>query len=103
MGRKIFGISAAALIGATALAFAQLDGKFEEAQKFVAAAKNAGKTIVVPGKVLATGVAGAKIEVACISCSAAARQKIVKAGGKVISIKQLAQAKPEASKMVIIA
>ncbi len=69
----------------------------------VAAAKNAGKTIVVPGKVLATGVAGAKIEVACLSCSAAARQKIVKAGGKVLSIKQLAAAKPEAGKMVIIA
>lgn len=68
-----------------------------------AAAKNAGKTIVVPGKVLATGVAGGKIEVACLSCSAAARQKIVKAGGKVLSIKQLASAKPEAKTMVIIA
>ena len=66
------------------------------------AAKNGGKTLVVPGKVLATGVAGPKIEVACLSCSATARQKIVKAGGKVLTIKQLAAAKPAPKTMVII-
>ncbi len=67
-----------------------------------AAKKNAGKTLVVPGKVLATGDAPEKTEVACLSCSGSAREKIAKAGGKVISIKELASEKIEPGKVVIV-
>ncbi len=67
-----------------------------------AAGKNAGKTLVVAGKVLATGEATGKMEVACISCSAAAKQKIINAGGKVMGIGELLSTSPDAGKVVII-
>ena len=67
-----------------------------------AAKRNSGKMLVVAGKVLATGDASGKIEVACIACSATARQKITKAGGEVLSIKEFISSKPAANKMVII-
>ncbi|MCR4368341.1 MAG: uL15 family ribosomal protein, partial [archaeon] len=47
------------------------------------AKKNPGKTIAVPGKVLATGEVEGKLVIACLDCSQAARKKIEAAKGKV--------------------
>ena len=66
------------------------------------AKSNSGKILVVPGKVIASGDAKSKIEVACMNCSKSARQKIENAGGKIMTIEELCEAKPAASKMVII-
>ena len=66
------------------------------------AGKNAGKTFVVPGKVLSTGSLNSKIEVACLSCSEKAAEKIVALKGKVVPLRKLIELNPEAGKMVIV-
>ncbi len=66
------------------------------------ALKNAGRVLVVPGKILSKGDVAGKIEVACFSCSKKAKEKIGKAGGKVMSLKELIESKTEPSKMVIV-
>ena len=63
---------------------------------------NAGKVLVVPGKVLAKGNAETIIEVACLACSGKARREIENAKGKVMSFKELLASKPHADKMVIV-
>ncbi|VVC00581.1 50S ribosomal protein L18e [uncultured archaeon] len=68
----------------------------------VVAAANKGKILVVPGKVLSAGESAKGIEVACLSCSKAARDKITKAGGKVMGIMELIESKASASKVVIV-
>ena len=64
---------------------------------------NPGKILVVPGKVLAKGIADTKIDVACLACSAQARVEIAKAKGKVMSLKELIASKTGADKLVITA
>lgn len=54
-----------------------------------------GETIVVPGKVLAAGEISKKITVAAYSFSEAAAKAIVAAGGKTLSIEELAAANPK--------
>ena len=66
------------------------------------AKKNSSKILVVPGKILGAGDANGKIEVACMGCSSTAKRKILKAGGKVLGIKELLASKPAASKVVIV-
>ncbi|PIN85823.1 MAG: 50S ribosomal protein L18e [Candidatus Diapherotrites archaeon CG11_big_fil_rev_8_21_14_0_20_37_9] len=66
------------------------------------AKKNKGKILVVPGKVLGTGSIDEVIEVACLSCSDSAREKIESMEGKVIELSSLVNSKTEAKKMVII-
>ncbi len=66
------------------------------------AGKNEGKIFVVPGKVLSKGSIAHKIEVACLACSEKARQKIMGAKGKVMTLNQLIEESPGADKMVII-
>lgn len=66
------------------------------------AKKNKGKTLVVPGKVIAAGDATEKMEVACIACSQGAKKKIAKTGGKVLTISGLLAEKAEAKKLVIV-
>lgn len=54
-----------------------------------------GETIIVPGKVLAAGSISKKITVAAYSFSAAAAKAIAEAGGKTMSIEELADANPK--------
>jgi len=65
-------------------------------------ARAAGKELVVPGKVLGSGEAGKAVTVAALSFSASARQKIVKAGGKALSIKELVESNPTGKGVLII-
>ena len=62
--------------------------------KFERYAKD-GETIIVPGKVLAAGEISKKITVAAYSFSEAAAKAIVAAGGKTLSIEELADANPK--------
>lgn len=61
-----------------------------------------GETIVVPGKVLGVGELGKKVEVAALSFSNDAKEKILAAKGKVMTIKELLQKNPEAKKVRIL-
>jgi len=66
------------------------------------AKKQKDKIFVVPGKVLSMGEVEEKINVACLDCSKRARDKIEKQKGKVILLKDLIEAKPKESTMVIV-
>ncbi len=68
----------------------------------VLAKKNEGCILVVPGKVLATGSADTKIDVACFACSEKARKTIHGAKGKVMNLKELIESKTASNKMVIV-
>ena len=54
-----------------------------------------GDVIVIPGKVLAAGSIAKKVTVAAYSFSEAAAKAIVAAGGKTLSIEELADANPK--------
>ncbi|MBI4983254.1 50S ribosomal protein L18e [Candidatus Woesearchaeota archaeon] len=54
-----------------------------------------GETILVPGKVLSVGELNKKVEVAAISFSAEAKQKILSAKGKTLTIHELLHKNPE--------
>ena len=54
-----------------------------------------GETILVPGKVLAAGSISRKVTVAAYSFSDAAAKAIVAAGGKTLSIEELAKENPK--------
>ncbi len=58
-------------------------------------------TALIPGKVLSTGESS-KITVAAFAFSAKAREKIVKAGGKTISLQQLLETNPSGKDVSII-
>lgn len=64
---------------------------------------DAGSVVVVPGKVLGTGNMDHKITLCAFSLSQSAATKIVDAGGKIISMKELIEKFPEGSKVKIIA
>jgi len=53
-----------------------------------------GSTIVVPGKVLAAGKLNHVISVAAFKFSAAARRKIMAAGGNALTVQQLLEQNP---------
>ncbi|MFA6460965.1 MAG: 50S ribosomal protein L18e [Candidatus Woesearchaeota archaeon] len=61
-----------------------------------------GETILVPGKVLSMGELKKKVDVAAMSFSAEAKQKIVEAKGKVWSISELLHKNPEGKKVRIL-
>ncbi len=54
-----------------------------------------GETVVVPGKVLSVGSISKKVDVAAVSFSAQARQKIEGARGKALSIQELLSMHPD--------
>jgi len=54
-----------------------------------------GETVVVPGKVLAAGKLSRSVTVAAFKFSAAAKRKIVTAGGRVVKLEDLIKEKPE--------
>ncbi len=56
---------------------------------------NNGETIIVPGKVLGTGIITKKVTVVGFSASETAIKKITKAGGKFIKISEYIAGKPE--------
>ena len=56
---------------------------------------NEGETIVVPGKVLAAGRIDKKVTVAAYSFSEAAAKAIVAAGGKTLTLEELAKSNPK--------
>ena len=60
------------------------------------------ETVVVPGKVLGSGVLTHRVNVAALSCSRQAREKIEEAGGKYLTIPALIQENPEGSGIRII-
>jgi len=61
-----------------------------------------GETIIVPGKVLSVGEMEKKIDVAAVNFSLDAKNKIEKANGKAMSIKELLQSNPEGKKVRIL-
>ena len=54
-----------------------------------------GDTVIVPGKVLNVGELSKKVDVVAMQISASAREKIEKANGTVLTIKELLQKNPE--------
>ncbi len=63
---------------------------------------NDGDVVVIPGKLLGGGVIHKKVTVAVFKCSKSAYEKIVSAGGKVISIPELVRMNPKGSHVKII-
>ena len=61
-----------------------------------------GEIIAVPGKVLGDGVLNHNITIAALSFSKDAKSKIEKAGGKVMSISELASKHPDAKGVKIL-
>lgn len=64
---------------------------------------NEGETILVPGKVLSYGNITKRLTVSAFGFSKAAIQKIEKAGGKIITIRELIKENPKGSKVRIMA
>ena len=64
---------------------------------------NDGETILVPGKVLSYGNIAKKLKVSALAFSKAAKEKIEKAGGKTLTLRELVKENPKGSKVRIIA
>ncbi len=62
-----------------------------------------GDVVVVPGKVLGEGRITKSVTVAALSFSESARRKIAEAGGKAVSLVELAQENPRGSGVKILA
>jgi len=65
------------------------------------AAKNKGKTLVVPGKVLASGELETEAIVSALAFSDKAREKLARKG-KTMTIRELVESGEKAEKMVIV-
>ena len=61
-----------------------------------------GQTILVPGKVLGIGELNKKVSIAAYSFSKGAAEKIAKAGGKALHIKEMVAKNPQGSGIVIM-
>jgi large subunit ribosomal protein L18e len=61
-----------------------------------------GNVVIVPGKVLAAGKIDRPVTVAAFNFSAKAREKIIRAGGKAISIGELLESNPDGSGIIIM-
>lgn len=62
----------------------------------------AGETVLVPGKVLSVGNLTKPVQVAAMSFSQGAREKIQQARGKILSIEELLRQNPEGKKVRIL-
>jgi len=62
----------------------------------------AGLTVVVPGKVLSSGVITKKVHVVAFQFSEAAAKKIAKAGGSVSTFAEYIKKNPEGTKVQIL-
>ncbi|MEK6923462.1 MAG: 50S ribosomal protein L18e [Nanoarchaeota archaeon] len=63
---------------------------------------NEGDTILVPGKVLSAGELSKKLNVAAWNFSEKAAEKVVKAGGKVMTISELVEKNPKGTNVRIL-
>lgn len=63
---------------------------------------NDGETALVPGKLLAAGELTKRVDVAAYAFSESARAKVQAAGGKCLSIEELAKANPKGTKVRIV-
>jgi large subunit ribosomal protein L18e len=61
-----------------------------------------GETVAVPGKILGTGTIEHKITVAAINFSKEAKDKILNAGGKCLTIDDLSKANPKGTKIKLM-
>jgi large subunit ribosomal protein L18e len=61
-----------------------------------------GETIIVPGKVLGSGVLEMSVRIAALNFSESASEKIREAEGECMSIEQLISANPKGSKVRIL-
>lgn len=61
-----------------------------------------GEVVIVPGKVLGAGVLDHPVTVAAFAFSKQAREKILMAGGKCLSIPELIESNPKGSNVKII-
>lgn len=61
-----------------------------------------GETIVVPGKVLGTGELKHPVTVAAFKFSLSAKEKILKVGGKTVTISELIESNPKGSNVKIL-
>ncbi|MBT4805201.1 50S ribosomal protein L18e [Candidatus Woesearchaeota archaeon] len=61
-----------------------------------------GETIIVPGKVLSVGDLNKKVDIAALNFSSGAKEKIIEAKGKAMTIKELLQINPEGKKVRIL-
>ncbi len=62
----------------------------------------AGETIIIPGKLLGSGIIEIPVTVVAFNASEGAKRKIRDAGGKVLSIPELVKANPKGSRVRII-
>lgn len=63
---------------------------------------NQGETVVVPGVVLSAGNLTKKVNVAAWKFSSSAKEKIEKAGGKILTIEELKKENPKGTKVKIM-
>jgi large subunit ribosomal protein L18e len=61
-----------------------------------------GETIIVPGKVLGSGMLEAPVKIAALQFSAAAEDKIRDANGECMTIEELLSANPKGSRVRIL-
>lgn len=61
-----------------------------------------GFVLVIPGKVLGTGLLSKKVDVAAYQFSEAAKTKIVAAGGKALTLEAVAKTNKDGKKLVLI-
>lgn len=62
----------------------------------------AKEDVMIPGKLLSDGILTKPLTVACLSASEAARKKVESAGGKIISIGQMAEKNPKGTGVRIV-
>ncbi len=63
---------------------------------------NHGETILVPGKVLGSGMVDSSVRVAALNFSASATQKITDRGGQCMTIEELLDDNPKGSRVRIL-
>ena len=61
-----------------------------------------GDTVIIPGKLLGSGIFNRKITIAVWRYSQSAKEKVEKAGSKIIGIEELLKANPKGSNVKII-
>lgn len=59
-------------------------------------------TVVVAGKVLGNGELSHEVTVACFKASESAREKIARAKGRIMTIRELVESGPKGSRIVIL-
>jgi large subunit ribosomal protein L18e len=61
-----------------------------------------GATVIVPGKLLCSGDLDHKVDIASFSAARGAKEKVSKAGGRLMDIRELVQSNPKGSGIIIV-